>query len=111
MSTLLIGEFSNATQNICICLGVSFILIILFMFSPLNSFVISSILGKFIILTLLSYTLYYNIQQTNKFVNIFNINILNQNSAWDSLKTNALCSYIFSVFLLVLILSVIRKIF
>ena len=81
------------------------------MFSPLNSFFISSILGKVIILTLLSYTLYYNIQQTNKFVNIFNINIWNQDSAWDPLKTNALCSYIFSAFLLVLILSVIRKIF
>jgi hypothetical protein len=111
MSSLLIGEFSNATQNICMCLGVSVILIILFMFSPLNSFFISSIFGKVIILTLLGYTLYYNVQQTNKFVNNFNINIWNENSGWNPLKTNVLCSYIFSAFLLVLILSVIRKIF
>jgi hypothetical protein len=109
MSSLLIGEFSNATQNICMCLGVSVILIILFMFSPLNSFFISSIFGKVIILTLLGYTLYYNLQQTNKFVNNFNINIWNENSGWNPLKTNVLCSYIFSAFLLVLILSVIRK--
>ena len=109
-STLMIVEFSKATQNVCMCLGVSVILIILFMFTPLNTFILSSIFGKVIIITLLGYTLYYNTQQTNKFVKNFNINIWNENSNWDPLKTNVLCSYIFSLFLLVLILSVIRKI-
>jgi hypothetical protein len=93
------------------CLGLSVIFIILFMMTPLNTFLLSSIFGKVIILTLLGYTLYYNTQQTNKFVNNFNISIFNLNSNWDPLKTNVLCSYIFSLFLLVLILSVIRRIF
>jgi len=110
-STLMIIEFSKATQNVCMCLGLSVIFIVLFMMTPLNTFLLSSIFGKVIILTLLGYTLYYNTQQTNKFVNNFNINILNSNSDWDPLKTNVLCSYIFSLFLLVLIISVIRKIF
>ena len=110
-STLMIIEFSKATQNVCMCLGLSVIFIILFMMTPLNSFILSSIFGKVVILTLLGYTLYYNTQQTNKFVNNFNINIFNENSNWNPLKTNILCSYIFSLFLLVLILSVIRKIF
>lgn len=110
-STLMIIEFSKATQNICMCIGLSVIFIILFMMTPLNTFLLSSIFGKVIILTLLGYTLYYNTQQTNKFVNNFNINIFNENSNWDPLKTNVLCSYTFSIFLLVLIVSVIRKIF
>ena len=110
-STLMIIEFSKATQNVCMCLGISVIFIVLFIMSPLNTFLLSSIFGKVIILALLGYILYYNIQQTNKFVNNFDINIFNNNSNWDPLKTNVLCSYIFSLFLLVLIISVIRKIF
>jgi hypothetical protein len=108
-STLMIIEFSKATQNVCICLGVSVIFIILFMLTPLNTFILSSIFGKVIILILLGYTLYYNTQQTNKFVKNFNVNIWNDK--WGPLKTNVLCSYIFSVFLLGLIISVIRHIF
>jgi hypothetical protein len=110
-TTPMIIQFSKATQNVCLCFGISFILIILFIFTPLNSFLLSSIFGKVIIITLLGYTLYYNKQQTNNFINNFNINIWNENSKWDPLKTNVLCSYIFSLFLLVLIISVIRTIF
>ena len=110
-SSLMIIQFTKSTQNVCMCLGISVLLIILFMMTPLNSFLLSSIFGKIIVLILLGYTLYYNIIQTNKFSNNFNINLLNQNSDWNPLKTNILCSHVFSFFLLVLILSVIRKIF
>ena len=110
-STSMIIEFSNATQNVCMCLGVSVIFIILFMLTPLNSFLLSSIFGKLLVITLLGYTLYYNTQQTNKFAKKSGVNILHTNDSWNSLKTNILCSYIFSALLLVLIISVIRKIF
>lgn len=110
-TTLMIFEFSKTTQNVCMCLGISVIFIILFMVSPLNTFLLSSIFGKIVVLILLGITLYYNTIQTNTFVNNFNINIWNDSSNWNPLKTNVLCSYIFSLFLLVLILSVIRKIF
>jgi hypothetical protein len=108
-STLIIIEFAKATQNVCMCLGLSVILIILFMITPLNTFMLSSIFGKVIILSLLGYTLYYNTQQTNKFVNNFDIDLWNDN--WNPLKTNVLCSYIFSVFLLGLFISVVRMMF
>lgn len=110
-STLMIIEFSKATQNVCLCLGISVFLIILFILSPLNSFILSSNFGKVIILILLGYTIYYNTLQTNKFVKYFNVNIFNDLTNWDPIKTNVLCSYIFSLFLLVLIISVIRTIF
>ena len=78
------------------------------MISPLNSYILSSIFGKVIILTLLGYTLYYNTIQTNKFSKNFNVNIWDQTENWKPIKTNIICSYIFSLFVLVLIISVIR---
>jgi hypothetical protein len=110
-SSLMIIEFSKSTENVCMCLGIAVLFIIIFMMTPLNSFILSSIFGKVIILTLLGYTLYYNTEQTNKFAKKSNINILNNNESWSPIKTNIICSYIFSLFMLVLILSVIRKIF
>ena len=110
-SSSMIVEFTKSTQNVCICVGISMLFIIIFMMTPLNSFMLSSIFGKVIILTLLGYTLYYNTTQTNKFSKNFNVNIWNQNETWKQIKTNIICSYIFSLFLLVLIISVIRKIF
>lgn len=108
-SSTMVVEFAKSTQNVCMCLGISIVLIMLFMMTPLNSFLLSSIFGKVIIVTLLGYTLYYNISQTNKFSNNFNISLTDGN--WDALKTNIGCSYVFSGFLLVLMLSVVRKIF
>jgi hypothetical protein len=108
-STLIIIEFAKATQNVCMCLGLSVFFIILFMITPLNTFMLSSIFGKVIILSLLGYTLYYNTQQTNKFVNNFDIDLWNDN--WNPLKTNVLCSYVFSIFLLGLFISVVRMMF
>jgi hypothetical protein len=108
-SSTMVVEFAKSTQNVCMCLGISIFFVILFMMTPLNSFLLSSIFGKVIILTLLGYTLYYNISQTNKFSNNFNISLTAGN--WDVLKTNIVCSYVFSLFLLVLMVSVIRKIF
>ena len=106
-----IVEFSKSTHNVCMCLGLSVILIILFILTPLNTFMLSSFLGKIIILILLLYTLYFNTQQTNKFVNHFNINIWSENDNWNPLKTNILCNHIFSLFIFVLIISVFRHFF
>jgi hypothetical protein len=108
-SSTMIIEYAKSTQNVCICLAISLFLIILFIMTPLNSFILSSIFGKVIILTLLGYTIYYNTNSTNKFTNEFNISLTTGD--WDILKTNILCSYIFTVFLIVLMLSVIRQIF
>jgi len=107
-SSIMVVEYAKSTQNVCMCLGISIFFIILFMMTPLNSFILSSIFGKVVIIALLGYTLYYNISQTNKFSKNFNISLTSGN--WDELKTNITCSYVFSLFLLVLLLSVLRKI-
>ena len=105
----LIVEYAKATQNVCLGMSISAFLIILFMMTPLNSFVLSSIFGKLIILLLLGYTIYYNITKTNKFANSFNIDMMSD--SWDPVKTNIACSYIFSGFLFILMLTVLQKLF
>ena len=110
---LMIIEFSKSTQNVCMCLTISMFLIILFNMTPLNRFILSSIFGKIIILIILGYTIYYSITKTNKFYkklnNDFNISLTSGD--WDPVKTNILCSYIFSALLFILIISVIRQFF
>jgi len=108
-SSTMIIEYSKSTQNVTMCLAITLFLIIVFMITPLNTFLLSSIFGKVIILTLLGYTIYYNTTATNKFMNDFNVSLTSGD--WDVLKTNIVSSYIFTAFLLVLMLSVIRKIF
>lgn len=105
----LIIEYAKTTQNVCLCMSISAFLIILFMMTPLNSFVLSSIIGKLSILILLGYTIYYNITKTNKFANNFNVDMMTD--SWDPIKTNVMCSYIFSGFLLILMLTVLQKLF
>jgi hypothetical protein len=108
-SSAMIIEFAKSTQNVCICLAISLFLIILFIMTPLNTFILSSIFGKVVILTLLGYTIYYNTMATNKFTNNFNISFTSGD--WNVLKTNIICSYVFSAFLIILMISVIRQIF
>ena len=106
-NTQLIIEYSKSTLNICLCLSVASMLIILFIFSPINSFMLSSIFGKAIILSLLGYMIYYNFKQTNTFSDNFNVSLTSGN--WNPIKTNIICSYTFSAFILILMVSVFRS--
>ena len=105
-NTSLVMQYAKSTQNVCLCLSISALLIIIFILSPLNTFLMSSIFGKTIISILLVYTMYYNLKQTNTFASSFNISFFEDN--WSPVKTNVLCSYIFTIFLFVLLGSVLR---
>jgi hypothetical protein len=112
----LVIEYAKTTQNMCLCLGIIGLLIIILIIMPLNTYYFSSgnsslgnpsiILGKGIVLILLVYMIYYNIQQTNIFSNNFNISFLE--ASWNPVKTNILYSYIFTVVLVFLAFSVLR---
>ena len=108
-SSLIIIEYAKTTKNVCLCISISAFLILLFIMTPLNSFLLSSIFGKVIILTLLGYTVFYNVTKTNKFAKNFNIDLTS--SGWDPIKTNIACSYVFTGFLLVLMLAVLKQLF
>lgn len=104
-----IRDYVESSQNICMYSTVSIVLILLFIISPINKFFLTSLFGKSVILVLLGYTLYYNVVLTNNFTNQLNIYLAD--GTWNSIKTNVTCSYIFSLFLFVLFLSVVRTFF
>ena len=102
-------EYVKSSENICFYSIISILLIFFFMISPINKFIMTSFIGKVSILLLLGYILYYNIILTNKLKNQLNITLLN--GQWNMVKTNLICSYVFSLFLFLLFLSVVRCLF
>jgi hypothetical protein len=105
----LIINYAENTKNICLCLSITIFLIMLFIMTPLNSFFLSSFFGKFIILILLGYILFKNIYYTNKFSDDYNISLIN--GTWNEGKTNIICSYIFTLFISILFISILRHFF
>jgi hypothetical protein len=99
--------YSRDTKNVCICTIVSIFLILLFIISPLNKFILASMFGKIIILSILAYALYKNINVTFQ----FSKNVGFFSGSWNNTKTNILCSHVFSIFIFILILSVLRRMF
>lgn len=108
-SSIIISDYAKSSKHICICSTISMCLILIFIFSPMNRFIMTSNIGKGVVLILLSFTLLYNVQLTNIFSNKITPYLADTNSY--SIKTNIACSYIFSFFLLILIISVIRSFF
>lgn len=99
--------FSNNTKNIFMCSISSIILIILFIISPLSNFFKTSFFMKIIVLLILSYTIYLNIYQTNilrNFSNNVNSEVINS-----QININIICSYIFTIFLGLLIIFVLKS--
>ena len=89
--------FTDSTKKIYTCSAVSIFLIILFIISPLSNFYMTSMLMKIIILIILAYTIYLNIIQTNYLRTATNV-VISENVI-SQLNTNILCSYIFTLFL------------
>ena len=99
--------FTDSTKKICTCSAVSIFLIILFIISPLSNFFMTSILMKIIILIILAYTIYLNIIQTNYLRTA--TNVVKSENVMSQLNTNILCSYIFTLFLGLMGIFVIRS--
>ena len=99
--------FTDSTKKICMCSAISIFLIILFIISPLNNFVMTSMIMKIIILTILAYTIYLNIIQTNYLRSA--TNVVKSENVMSQLNTNILCSYIFTLFLGLMGIFVIRS--
>ena len=101
--------YTEKSKNICLYTIVSLFLIFLFIISPINQFVIASLIGKIGILFILAYTLYSNYILTRDFNTHTKTSFVK--GGWSSQKTNIICSYIFSFFILLLFLSVLRSLF
>jgi hypothetical protein len=101
--------FTDLTKKVCICSASSIFIIVLFIISPLSNFFKTSLFMKILSLILMIYTIYLNNEQTNT------LRIANQTIKSEQLKSqlniNILCSYVFTVFIGLLIIFVIKSFF
>jgi hypothetical protein len=101
--------FTDDTKKVCICSASSIIIIILFIITPLSNFFRTSFFMKIISLIILIYTLYLNNKQTNL---LRNINTERSSKEVNSqINMNIICSYVFSVFILLLFIFVFKSFF
>jgi len=104
-----LNTFTDTTKKVCTCSAISIFLIVLFIISPLSRFFITSIIMRIIILLLLIYTIYLNSQQTDYLRNASSMKISSEVSS--QLNINIICSYIFTLFIGLLIIFVLKSFF
>ncbi len=101
--------FTESTKKVCTCSAMSIFLIVLFIISPLSRFFITSIFMRMIILLLLAYTIYLNSQQTTYLRNASQMKLTNEIST--QLNINIMCSFVFTLFIGLLIIFVLKSFF
>ena len=101
--------FTDETKKVCICSATSIFLIVLFIISPLSNFFTTSLIMKIVILAILIYTIYLNNNQTNQ-LRIASL-VIDSERLQSQLNMNIICSYIFTLFIGLLIIYVIKSFF
>ncbi len=104
-----ITTFTDTTKKACTCSALSIFLIVLFVISPLSNLFFMSFFMKTLILLLLLYTIYLNIQQTNYLRTANNLDVSREVKS--QLSINIICSYVFTLFIGLLIIFVIKSFF
>ena len=105
-------RFSQLTENTkkaCSCSAISIFFIILFILTPLSQFMLTSMIVKLIIICLLSYTIYLNYEQ-GKYMKILSQNS-QSNEVQSQINMNIICNYVFSLFIGLMIIFVLRTFF
>jgi hypothetical protein len=101
--------FTNVTKKICTCSFIAMVLILLFVLTPLSNLIKTSAIMKIISIILLIYTVYLNNIQT---ISLKNANMTNKSAnVISQFNMNITCSYIFTMFLLLLTFFVIKSFF
>jgi hypothetical protein len=101
--------FTDETKKVCLCSATSIFLIVLFIISPLSNFFTTSLLMKIVTLVLLGYTIYLNNKQTNLLREAASIS--NSEKLKSQLNLNIMCSYVFTLFIGLLVIFVIKSFF
>ena len=101
--------FTNTTKYICTFSAISMFLIMLFIIGPFSKMTLISTLIKIIKVLLLSYTMYLNTLQITYLQNISGVGLSSQVSS--QLLVNIICSYVFTLFIGLLIIFVAKSVF
>jgi hypothetical protein len=104
-----LNTFTETTKRVCTCSAISIFLIVIFIISPLSRLFLISIFMRIVILLLLAYTIYLNSQQTEYLRTASQIKLSNELSS--QLNINIICSYIFTLFIGLLIIFVLKSFF
>ena len=102
-----LNTFTDTTKRVCTCSALSIFLIVLFIISPLSNFFLTSVFMKIITILLLIYTLYLNYRQTEYLRKANQLNLSSEISS--QLSLNIICSYVFTLFLGLLIIVVTKS--
>jgi len=102
-----LNTFTDTTKRVCTCSAISIFLIVLFIISPLSSFFMTSVFMRIIILLLLAYTIYLNSLQTDYLRNASSMKLSNEVSS--QLNINIVCSYVFTLFIGLLVIFVLKS--
>ena len=101
--------FTDTTKKLCMCSALSIFIILLFVISPLCNLVKLSAFMKVIVLLLLIYTLYLNYEQTKLLKEARQL--VRSEQVKTQLAMNILSSYIFTVFVGLLFIYIIKSFF
>jgi hypothetical protein len=101
--------FTDITKKICICSALSIFLILLFMITPLSKYTKISMFMKLVALILFIYIIYLNNQQTNLLRSVSSS--VNSEEVKSQLNMNIICSYVFTIFIGLLVIFVIKSFF
>jgi len=101
--------FTDSTKKICMCSATAIFIIMLFVISPLSNFFTTSLFMKILAIAILVYAIYLNTKQTDllREANLYS----KKDNIKSQLNINIICSYIFSFFLGLLIIFIIRSFF
>ena len=101
--------FTDSTKKVCMCSATSIFIIVLFIISPLSNLFKTSLFMKLIALILLIYTIYLNNHQTNLLRDASQS--VNSDEIKSQLNMNILCSYVFTIFLGLLVIFLFKSFF
>ena len=101
--------FTDETKKVCLCSATSIFLIVLFIVSPLSNFFMTSLLMKLVTLIILIYTIYLNNRQTELLREASSV--IKSEKLKSQLNLNIICSYVFTIFIGLLIIFVIKSFF
>jgi len=101
--------FTKKTKSICLCTATSIFIIIAFVITPLSNFYKTSIIMKLVALIILSYTIYLNYDQTELLRSASKVADTEQIQT--QLNKNIVCSYVFTLFIGLLFIFVLKSIF
>jgi hypothetical protein len=101
--------FTNSTKKTCMCSSIAIFIIVLFIITPLKYLLKISLIMKLVALMLMIYTIYVNNDQINLLRNVSKG--VNSEQMNNQLNINILCSYVFTAFIGLLCLFVIKSFF